>query len=472
MNKFDHFYEDNLKPGLYHWLILAVAVLTNTCAGALFSICPFVFRFYQYEIFLTFEQIGYITMSSNFGNLVAALVFGEALAVFGRRLVLVATTSIGALSTLLFFMTNSFGGAVVAFFVFSMSIGAGIASLNIYLTEVFCSRYRARAMIVAMSSMSLGKIVGSGLLWLEATPYRVGLWRLPIVHVGIALSIALLLIVVFFRESVRYSFHKKRFTEAHQNFQAIQKMNASKKNKQQRRVYGFNSFVGAGTMPAPLKEGGPVPSQPVPETGRRYKFFVFFVSLFGNMGLILGVNISYANIVGAGDSALFNNFIIATGEIVGSVLVALLIDRKSIGRRRMLIGSNFIALCLCIYPLLLGEEWINLIFFGLRVSLKAAWSAYVIHKNESFSIGERDVTVAKIELLSSTVGLIKGPLLFKCISISHNAVFLLFVVYALIALVGDILLPPDAIRQAQASEPPHPQSKDQPEEPLVTSTSE
>lgn len=442
MNNFDRFYEQKMTIGRYHLVVLCFGMIMNSAFGLLLGLISYAVRFSQFDLFQTFGDVSLITVILNSAGIFVPLSYGHALARFGRKNVLIATNFIACMIGPLFYFSDSFASESVCLFVTLGTVSVGYNSLNIYLAEVFTSKFRATAIVIATTSMSAGKIVGALLLYVDAVPYEFGAWKLPFLQMSLAMVVPLYIVLFVLKESIRYSFHKGLYAKALEDYTSIQRLNSSSgRIATSQVIYTLDTFVGLAHADDTLAFAGQSPESRKWEEAKKVGFF--FMTLGGILYMQNSSNLAIANILGTEDSVLVQNIEILSGELLGAVVVFLVIDRPDCGRKRLLVVSNVIMLALCLSLLLSGTSWLALVMFLTRICNKCIFSGVAVHSNESFGIEVRDIMVARLDLLTCGLGILVGPLFYFCFKLGNWHVYLLLACYSAMSLLGSVAVPPD-----------------------------
>lgn len=402
MKAFERRYEDLSVVGFYHKVVFVLCCVCYLACGCYYILLPFLTKQIQLDLNLTFLKVSLLQSSSNVGGLIGGLANTVMLNALGRKTMLCLSTFLGAMSGVFFYSTDTINEALIGYFLIGVYMSWIGNSVIIYVVELFPQKSRAKLIVFLLSFFSVGRVFGSFLLWATLNNYEDGMWILPLIITGTMLAFVFPGMLLFLRESVKYSFMKRHFGQLEDDFRDIQEMNLEHnrpsnlekvfRETELRKLASLDQEIQAEISRTSngLEELKKTSSLIEDEKGVLRMAFFFFLTKLLSGCLADGHVMAISNTMGTDSGVLIQTIGIMTGEFIAVIITGAFIEHPRVGRYRLIFANFLVAALIFLMPLFTGFENLFWCFYLSKVSLKIVYSTTSIHIAESLPVKTRD----------------------------------------------------------------------------------
>lgn len=171
------------------------------------------------------EQASGIASVFYFGAFIGSIISGKFSDYFGRRPSIITGSILQILAGIFFFFITNYVGLVIARGFYGITFGFTLAQTPGYITEIFPSKYRGKALVLLNFCASLGKLIGLLICSFFMESFSVGNWRLMILVACSPNIIVLIGSLTYLKETPRYLIAVKQFDEANKILEEMAKTN-------------------------------------------------------------------------------------------------------------------------------------------------------------------------------------------------------------------------------------------------------
>lgn len=445
MKDFEKLFSFKMTNGKYQLTLGIIGCLINLIDGSIFTILPFCIRFMQLDYGFTNYQASLLSSILLFGSVFTGPVTALSLDHFGRKTTIKFGALLGTSIGVMFYFCNTFFAMVLTMGIMGVYMVSVVSSLMLYLVETFTGPNKGKLIVGVYSFFSIGRLYGTLIARFTLSPYQYDYWKRPFFINSLILSLAFILILFRLKESVKYSFHKQKYSETVQNFNAIQKLNYSKfEIKKHRLLISENDLKQINALKA-IRLAKELECSTVIDSDYEHILMtcVFSVSIVFSLYINFAQSMAVPNIMGTDTSTLTSNIIIISGELIGAAFMMTFIGHKSVGRKRIIQWSNFILIFVFLIPVIFQTVSLTIVMYLSKIFIKGSLSTSFIHLNESFPIHVRDKSVMATTTIVYVSTIFVPFFFFAALNNSVSSVFLMISSFALIAFLANIFLPCD-----------------------------
>lgn len=407
----------------FHYLTIAVLCMANAADAVEVGAMGFIIAVYKDPNSgsdVSSGTEGFMTAAVFFGMLIGGLICGYFSDLLGRRLCLLASLGINAI----FAFLSAFAPSTVALigfrFVAGVGVGGSVPSVFTLAAELVPSKNRGSFINAIAAGWMLGSIYVAGMAWLMVGNGVAGQsWRPFAAVTGIPAALAFCLTCAFVPESPRFLARRARPVEAEKVLRLmLSYVKPGVKEEKERACEplmrlllikvpndetvsspGSDDIGGWDSDTTKLITPGPV------RTALLILCLVWFTLSYGSYGLSTWIAKLFTA-VGIND-AFESSFIFTAATLPGNLLAVALVD--IIGRKILLVGSMFLAMCSCLL-FALDQHSHAMVLFGacmIQCFSTISWNMLDCLSTENFPTGCRATSMAilaAVGRLGSVVG--------------------------------------------------------------------
>lgn len=445
MDEFDEVFNTKMTNGKYHFCLAIIGAFINLLDGSFFTIIPFCIRFLQNDYFLSDDEASSIQSVLMAGSILAGPLGAYSLNTIGRRKTLVIGIFIGANTAIAFYFSYNLTTILISTTVLGMYMLTATSCLMLYLVETFTGPNKGKSIVGVYSFFSIGRLYGAVMARFTLAPYQFDQWKQPFLINSLILTVLFIFILFFLKESVKFSFHKKRFIEATTNFNAIQYFNHKKSHLIENDMLLTLQEVKklAGITSSKIHSN----NKPISQKMSKMKTFKLVFNFSGMIICSLFVNffqsMAVPNIMGTDTGTLTGNIVIMMGELFGALIMFSFIEHKSMGRKKIIMLSHFLLIFIFTIPIIFPDVSLTAVMFVSKIFIKSSLSMAFIHMNESLPISIRDKSVLACTTIANVSTIAVPYLFYYAFHMNKEAVFLMISYFALFGFIFDIFSPND-----------------------------
>jgi len=317
-------------------------------------------------------------------------------------------------------------------------------SIVIYIVELFPAKARSKLMVFLLSSYSMGRVLGSVIVWATLQPYQWGLWRLPLVIATGLLSIAFPGMLIFVKESVRFNFMKGRLGRAHYDFSAIQDLNLDKTRESSlEKILRFSeltqlheiNILEASNSSPDTTPAGAIEGQ-VLRKKLNWMIGYFFLTVVMLCCIAVGHSLAISNLLGSNERTLELTVAIMCGEFVAVAICATLVDHPMVGRKRLIKGGLILSGLIFLTASFFKGNVLSIFLFFTKITVKCALSMVFIHQAETIPSHVRDKVLPLVSAASEATLMLYIPFFFQTVKWGEGSVLSILALFCAVGTFG------------------------------------
>jgi MFS family permease len=451
MDHLDRFTSERIKGRFYQYSAIVLLGLINFCNGGFMTLPSLLRDCIEKDFQVSKTWISVLFSVYQVGIMIGSTLGGEIAKSKGRSISIKIFLTQHLIFGGLIYVCNNFNFLLLLFTIYGVFNGFCLNVLSAYSAEVSPVEIRGKLMICVNCFLACGKIAATLLCFFFLSVNDPKDWKNQIIYMTLLTAVVYPIVLFFLKESLRYLYANKKYEEFEKVTNQIIKIN---------NIFAKNSDK---TPPVSRIEVEYLEHQTdiYNENEEKGTYKMLFSKKFFQINvlvwtvwsclfmIIVGQTMILLDFFNMKEGGLFPMIIITSGEIPALLFGYLMIDRVSVGRRKLLQSFTFLVMLFFSITFFFEVQYmITILFLLTRFAIKGAFIVLVPFTSEVYPTKLRSLGLGVGGALGGFWCIIMSFFIFDLLKWDKRSTLVFFAILGFISLVCCLKLPYDTTGRA------------------------